>query len=90
MAKRDFSKKFPLVPQRDPTLKKNIASNKNFEKKILAHFDRLEKSTRKMVHLFFYLLETQKYPKMFLIPFYAAGPLSKHTSKFNNNNILLI
>ena len=50
---------FYWSPEKKPTLGR------------FCHFDCLEKSTRKMVLLIFYLLRTLKYQKMFFMPFYA-------------------
>ena len=65
-----FRVRIPLRDQRKIFGKKII-----FEKNGFCCSDGLKKSTKKMVSLiFFYLLETQKYPEIFLMPFYAPGP----------------
>ena len=67
---------FPLAPKarffRRP--KENFEKKRKNGKVCFCHFDRLEKLTRKILPLIFYLQETQRYPKMFLMPFYAADP----------------
>ena len=64
-----FFKNFPLVPQRDPNLKKNLpwgTKGKSWKKQTFfgniwfGHFDRLEKSTRKMVSLIVLPIGNQK------------------------------
>ena len=46
---------------------------------IYAH--RSKNQPEKWSHLFLYLLETKKYPEMFLVPFYAAGPFGLDLTK---------
>jgi hypothetical protein len=77
-----FFQNFPLVPQRDPYLKKKPSFLKNL---VLLFW--LKNQPEKWSRLFFYLLVTQKYPEMFLMPFYAAGTFENNHfshSKYEN------
>ena len=65
MAKQDLKK---IKPEQNQRI---------FEKFGFSILIALNNQTEKWSCLFFYLLRTQKYPEMFLTPFYAPGPLKK-------------
>ena len=80
-------KHFPLVPQG-----RFFRLGKIFEKKIgkiwLCHFDWLRKLTRKMDFQKKWLHRRLKYPKMFLMPFYAAICITTvFTTKFIGSDV---
>jgi hypothetical protein len=47
----------------------------------------LKNQPEKGSHLFLYLLGTQKYPEMFLMPFFAAGPFKPKKLKFTKDKM---